>query len=347
MFRLLDLPRELRDLILEYAVYISQTPPSDPWSGPGDRAAAHDVDYEAQVDAPRDVLYQPTLTGETTLRKLLLVNRQIREETMAIIRKITRPSYCVDVIALHQLKLWPTWVSVPVIRTHLDEVRMELRIFGHCLSRQAALANRTDTGSFILKWRFYAMLERFLIHGPLFLPNQAKGEEKDRKCFMRTLTINVTACPDEKHPLASSEITYSNYWRWLCTRMMHRPLSVPFDLDDVMPRPEWMASGLSTEIGALLMMDYHHLYYGGLLYEHIGAIRILVDGKVHKEFNLAERLAALRFNCEQSVFTREKRRRYFWRWKRTALRKRLDAGLPVIMPEDPELADLPESEDEG
>lgn len=38
---------------------------------------------------------------------------------------------------------------------------------------------------------------------------------------------------------------------------------------------------------------------------------------------------------------------YFWRWERKALRKRLDADLPVIAAEDPELAYFPDSEDEG
>lgn len=98
MFRFLDLPRELRDLILEYAVCISQRFPLDPSSGPGDRAAAQDVDYEAPDNVPRDVLYRPILIGATTSQQLLRVNRQIREGTMAVIRKITWPSYCVDVL---------------------------------------------------------------------------------------------------------------------------------------------------------------------------------------------------------------------------------------------------------
>lgn len=56
VFRFLELPRDLRDLILEYAVCVSQMPPSDPWSDPGDRAGGQDVDYEAPDNVPRRAL---------------------------------------------------------------------------------------------------------------------------------------------------------------------------------------------------------------------------------------------------------------------------------------------------
>jgi len=90
-------------------------------------------------------------------------------------------------------------------------------------------------------------------------------------------------------------------------------------------------------------MDYHTAGYGMIIYERIGTIQICVNGVLNKEFDLGKMLADLRFGEQTDTFgniwPREERLPYFWRWKKAALRKRREAGLPVIDPEDPELAD--------
>lgn len=334
MFRLLDLPRELRSLILEYALLAPQTPPLGPWSGREDRISPQDVHYQSQNIGPHNVFYKPDDIRELPPRRLLLLNHQIHDETISIMRRMTRISYHLDVMAIHEFELWPTWLIVPALRTHLDEVRMNLRIFGHCLDRMTAYRNRSDSGPYILKWCFYAILERFLIYGPLSHRGKAKAGEESRTVFLNTLVIDITAHPDETYRLASPELRDQDHWRWLCEQVRRRPDQLEYNLADVMPRPEWVASHLSTAIGSLLRMGYHELYFGGILYEHIGAIRILVEGTVFKTFDLAESLASLRFECDKSVFTWNDRKNYFWAWKKTALIKRFDAGLPVIWPEN-------------
>lgn len=338
MFRLLDLPSELRSLIIEYALLVPQTPPQGPWNGRKDRISPEDVQYKSWSIGPKNVFYKSDESSNLPVCRLLLLNHQIHDETISIVRRMTRVSYHVDVMAIHEFELWPTWLSVPAIRTHVDEVRMDLRIFGHCLDRMASLRYRCDSGPYIFEWCFYAMLERFLIYGPLNR-GKAKADEKSRTVFIKTLVIDFTAHPDETYRLASPDLGAQDHWRWICANVMRRPHQLGYDFADMMPRPEWVASHLSGSISSLLRMGYHELYYGGVLYEHIGTIRILVEGTLYETFDLAKKLASLRFDCDQSVFTRKDREIYFWKWKKTALKKRLDAGLPVVWPDDPELED--------
>jgi hypothetical protein len=107
-------------------------------------------------------------------------------------------------------------------------------------------------------------------------------------------------------------------------------------------RPGWLADFVSGFMSGLLGMGYHTARYGMIIYERIGAIEVCVDGVLKKEFDLSNRLAGLRFHTEADTFggvwPREERVPFFWRWKKDALRKRREAGLPVAYPEDPELA---------
>lgn len=83
-------------------------------------------------------------------------------------------------------------------------------------------------------------------------------------------------------------------------------------------------------------MCYYTLYLGGILYEHIGVIRVLVEGKMFEEFDLAKKLAPMKWECPTTTMSRAERREYFWRWKRYVQRTRAQLGFPVIMMEDKE-----------
>lgn len=90
-------------------------------------------------------------------------------------------------------------------------------------------------------------------------------------------------------------------------------------------------------------MSYHHARYGGIVYERIGAIRIVVDGEV-TEVDLADQLAKLRFTDPGETFghlDRKVRLSTFWEWKKQTLASRRLLGFPVSWPQDSEL-DLPE-----
>ena len=66
-----------------------------------------------------------------------------------------------------------------------------------------------------------------------------------------------------------------------------------------------------------------------------------MDGDLKEEYDLAKILADLRWEDASDTFgnvwPREERLPVFWRWKKRALQKRREAGLPVVDPNDREL----------
>jgi hypothetical protein len=57
---------------------------------------------------------------------------------------------------------------------------------------------------------------------------------------------------------------------------------------------------LGYEIKYLLNMHYHSAAYGGILYERIDVIRLLLDGKLELELDLATELKKVRFDDSMS-----------------------------------------------
>lgn len=74
--------------------------------------------------------------------------------------------------------------------------------------------------------------------------------------------------------------------------------------------------------------------FGGILFERIGAIRVLVDGELQHEFDLALELRDIEFNDAFGYSPREERPGIFQRWKRFAYKGRVTLGLPVLPPGD-------------
>lgn len=357
MLHLLNLPLEIRELILEYALPAPRSPPLNPWTGAETRKPILDIEYEAWGFGPKHTLYESDpdqqqdnncslLIACRTTQSLVSVNRQIREETKAILNRMMdgKLRYKLDVMVVNEMEIWPTWLSVPVFATHLDEVHVTLRIFGHCISAEG-LRKSARNGDAGFLWCFYALLERFLVHGPVGMKrnhqdettnqNQQKKKKHERKFYIKTLVLDIKSCAEEEYPFPPPEITWDDYRKY--RRPRGRKFTYEPDLSEFALRPEWLAQMLYPHIFWLLRLRYHTLYYGGILYEHIGKIRLLVEGKLKGEYDLAELLAPMKFDCGTSTSSRETRREYFWRLKKRALEKRMKEGLTVIWPPDPEL----------
>lgn len=102
-------------------------------------------------------------------------------------------------------------------------------------------------------------------------------------------------------------------------------------------RPEWLCEYLMAWISGLLSMSYYTSKFGQPLYEHIEMIRMLVDGQLNHEFDLAARLAHLRFTGPTSMMGHlptNDRQSGFWKWKKETLLRREAQGFPVIWPSD-------------
>ncbi|PLB46265.1 hypothetical protein P170DRAFT_439889 [Aspergillus steynii IBT 23096] len=247
-------------------------------------------------------------------------------------RRLKRPNYLLDVMIVNEWDFWPTWLSVPVLRTHLDEVNANFRIFGHCLSGDKVRWITGDGGHDGPEWCFYAMLERFLVHGPLTEPSKPK-KQTGRKFYIKTLTLNFESAAGDQYYLAPSTVR-----RRLWAQFKH--LDDPeecLDLSLYAPRPEWPAKILYSELVSLLRLSEYIPSYGLMFFEHIGKMRLLVEGRLYQEFDITAIMAPNTFNSTMSNFSRTEGREDFWRWKLDTLRKRQEAGLPVIWSDDPGL----------
>lgn len=345
MASFLSLPTEIRTIILECAVNSPQAPPRDPWTGEEQRKPCRGVDYDSWAFGLKHTLYPPTprLLPPASYQ---LVNRQLHDETRELLRRTTRPRYDLDVMVIHDWDFWPTWTNVPTWRTHANNVNVTFRLFGHCALPAWLRSITGDGGSPGIEWCFYALLERFVALGPINqLPTNPDSSTTQRKSegrfFTHTLILNVESSADNKYPISPPEVTYSDYREY--NRASRHRMSASVDLSTYAMRPEWFARNLCNEIAYALDMSYHTLYLvGGILYEHIGMIRVLVEGKMFQEFDLAKKLAPMKWECQTATMSRAERREYFWRWKRDAQRTRARLGFPVIAMKDNEFDEYPE-----
>lgn len=216
MASFLSLPTEIRTIILEYAINTSQPAPTDPWTGEEHRKRCADFENNSWRFGLMHTLYGPT-PRHFTSTSFQLVNQQVHDETRHILNRMTHPRYDLDVMVVHEWDFWPTWTNVPVWRTHADEVNVTFRLFGHCASPALLRTIGGAGGNPGMEWCFYALLERFLIRGPINqLPNTTPDNsttqrKSERRFFMHILNLNIESAADDKHPLPPPEITEKDY----------------------------------------------------------------------------------------------------------------------------------------
>ena len=332
MPHLLTLPREVRFQILELVLCSSRTPPANPATTSQNRTALHDGDYRSGDYGLRRTKYEEGASTTNGL-PLLLTNRQLGAETQAVLQRATiKRSYSLDVMFVDDSELWPTWLLVPALWTRLDELVATFRICG--TKGEDSGFRGGDGGPQQIVWCFYNLMERFLTFGPV---GERKAGSQDRNISVRSLTLDVVTPSDGQVMMADSR---ENCNKWFDHRRRYHGPEDP-DLSSFSIRPEWLAGFLSNHIHSLLHMGYYTAKYGMIMHERIGTTRLCVDGVLREEFDLCKMLADLRYDDPTNTFgnvsPREARIPYFWAWKKKALVKRRETGLPVVDPEDPEL----------
>ena len=337
MASLLGIPRELRDNIIELVLLFTHTPLDYPGAALQHRVPLIDIDYRSWEYGPCNNLYEKQDFVPTSL-PLLLVNRQLYAETRAALQRLPEGhSYLLDVMLVDEAELWPTWLSVPVLVDRVDSVLAKFRIFGNQQNDYHSVLDPGDASPLQLVWCFYCLLERFLRRGPV---GQRRMRLADRNITIKTLTLDFLSPSDSTMRLRST----NEYRQWLKSRSKLRGLwEQPDGNNSVVPsdmHPEWLMDFVSDYICMLLGMDYHMELYGKILYERVGVIRVCVDGKLETEYNLAEMLAKLRFDRHENTSGYAcpyESVHYLREWKKKALNKRREAGLPAP---DPEVKDI-------
>ncbi|KAH7106504.1 hypothetical protein BKA62DRAFT_687330 [Auriculariales sp. MPI-PUGE-AT-0066] len=137
MFRLLDLPQELIDVIISFALVAERpVPTSIPLEASEAGRSSHFGSggvYSAWDYGVANIMWDQKSQTTPNAVPLLLVNRMFASATRRAVELLVasnRLVYKLDVVLVDERELWPTWTSVPVICPVVDRLAVTIRIFG-------------------------------------------------------------------------------------------------------------------------------------------------------------------------------------------------------------------------
>ncbi|KZW02731.1 hypothetical protein EXIGLDRAFT_730864 [Exidia glandulosa HHB12029] len=335
---LLDLPSEIRDLILELCLLACRAAPIDVASAERTRLAPLSDscrEFRSWSYGPANVRYENTSYTSNAL-PLLLLNRQLHTETQAAIARLRAAKqlvYKLDVMLVKECELWVTWLCVPAV-AQLATVEVSVRTFGTAewpKDRHVwTTFSHGDGSPPQILWCFYVLIEHFLRFGPL---PQATLE---RGLGIGKLVLDFRTPTEGPFPPEGTIMR-----QWVRDRRQD-PHGGPLR-ETVLPAA-WLSDFLRGSLRGLLNMNYHTAAYGGILHGGIDEIVLLVDGaeRENNKIDVAAYLKRLAFTDPRRtfghVYPHEKRLERFWLWKKEAVEKRRQLGLLVYddTPVDPQ-----------
>ncbi|KAI9709885.1 MAG: hypothetical protein M1812_007593 [Candelaria pacifica] len=272
MPHLLTLPQEIRDIVYEY-IFALVDPPTErsPVTSGRPRKQIHGDSSDPNVEFGERCNQYPLMPLPISSTSLLLTNRQLKAEVTFFMQSLEKTHalvYQLDCLILHEQYLYPTWLSIPYLSESIASVQVTFRVEGKCSPARRSAWRAGDGGpSYLgvgyLVWSLFALLRRFLIRGPHFLGPCLSTS--NRKLCVREILLNVVMpeIPSHKDGWAEEEI---------------------------------VALHISSHLGYLLGNSKYTAGYRDIVYEHVGLIRVLLDGKELRAWNL-------KGDCEGTVTT--------------------------------------------
>lgn len=187
---LLQLPREIRDMIYVYLLEAHRSaPPSPPFSGP--RIFRHERNAHEQK-LQKDIAY-PVAIAQTNINALLSTSRLIRSEVLELADKRNKNNATLpadlDIMATGYV-LYPLWTRLPILassNTSLN-VTVRLRIFSpEAFRAQDGPPRRPCMASHGL----LTLLNQFITCGPAFTCIGKSSDSDDPPITIDTLTIRL------------------------------------------------------------------------------------------------------------------------------------------------------------
>lgn len=147
-----------------------------------------------------DVYTEPSLPEKATSRALmplLCTNRQLREETREVLRRL---HYHLDIMHISmpnaQSTLMPTWISAPTYERHIDSLYMTVRLMNDSHSAPAASA-ATSPHRFAEFYSYASPVDKSYLH--LFQAYFQRGPAMTQSCRLdseaafsiRNLTLDI------------------------------------------------------------------------------------------------------------------------------------------------------------
>ena len=184
---LLQLPRELRDMIYIYFLEAHRSaPPSPPFAGP--RIFRREGD-DHKSEPQKDIAY-PVAIAQTHVNALLSTNRSIRSEVLELADKRNKSNTCLpadlDIMATGYV-LYPLWTRLPTLASINNplNVTVRLRIF----SPEAFRAqNGPPPRPCMASHGSLTLLNQFITCGPAFTQI---GKTSDSPTVIDTLTVRL------------------------------------------------------------------------------------------------------------------------------------------------------------
>ncbi|KAJ9647882.1 hypothetical protein H2201_001248 [Coniosporium apollinis] len=269
MSSFLGLPRELRDQIYELVLDSPNAAPSSPKCYQGNSAEL--LKHETPYIESSYCNYLPRALPLTASRSLLRLNHQVRNETLAMLSYLsaTRGSrYVLDIMIADEVRLYPTWLlipSTPAVNPHIDKVSVTFRIFGDC-GEQRSGWQISDGGPGEMVWGLHALIQRFLSYGPEWRGRCRLAQYP--VITLGTLNLNVLS---PREPVK---------------RAFRRSIRRRSD-DTGTLHPEAVMSAMRLGMDILLSRAEDAEAHGRLLYERVQRVRLSLDGKVRKVWDLS------------------------------------------------------------
>lgn len=186
---LLQLPRELRDMIYVYFLEAHRSaPPSPPFAGP----RIFRLEGNTHEPNPQKDIAYPVTIAQTNVNVLLRTNRLIRSEVLELADKRNKNNTCLpadlDIMATGYV-LYPLWTRLPTLassNTPLD-VTVRLRIFSpEAFRAQNGPPRHPCTASH----GFLTLLNQFITCGPAFTQIGSKPSDSPA-IVIDTLTVRL------------------------------------------------------------------------------------------------------------------------------------------------------------
>ncbi len=258
-----DLPRELRDAIYNVILLTPLSSPSSPEECRTSRSHYGIVHPNASGNMGyKCVGYAPPQISSSAL---LLVNHQTHFEVREMLDGLIARKelvYKLDCMVENERRLFATPLLIPVIMPRVNKIEIDIRFFGDYKLQRGCAA----------LWRFslVCFLNRFLIRGPNLLSPPKNPEQSN--VSVDTIALNFLTLPEVPEWIASSTLLRSPG-------------------EEMLEEPKGREAGLrmvERELHAEIDPPPRMIRENGIICEHVNCIRSLDDGKIRREWDMAE-----------------------------------------------------------
>ncbi|CAP96877.1 hypothetical protein E8E15_006204 [Penicillium rubens] len=316
---LMDLPLEIRLMIFKETINGRRTPPMPP-----SKSHRGEITYWQDRDSCHRHKLCHEVSDSSNSLPLLLISRQASVETQSILNRMKKTTYVLDLSILNEEKMFTTWILVPRLTTRLSALHIDVRLFGHMFTSNDVQERRARRyrGNNGLSRFFYEFLERSLLYGTLDKKGSSGISLEDRVITVENLVLDFRSA-ETKLPFPPSDMDYSD---WMKKDFGNSRFSnEQVDEDEALKyttRPEWPLCTWSTWLRGMTIMRNINEMYGGLIYERIGTISMLVNGGLETTVDLTGELAKVHVYSPLDT------------WVETTLVGREAHGFPFVQPQD-------------